>query len=373
MLKRKPISIVILFHNGASYLQACLHSLLNTVKSTDEIIVVVNNENRTVHDININKDRVNYLHFYENLGHGKAANKGIQLAKNEYIVITDHDIVFNKGWLDELWKFYHSDDKLGAVSCKIINTLNNKILDYGIAFSDFNFCHPFMDLHAAHPLTCVDRQTQMICTGGFLTQKSILETVSGFEENYGSLYTDLDICLKLNKANFKVGVSSKAVAYHFSGDLLKISRKYKSSFLKSDVKGAFMRKNADILETDLQNYYKFSAEYFNNNIGHFKKYFICNLMNVVNPVWYEEVLLSLGITRYDRIECATGERDAENIRLFETLGYDIMMLGVPIAYFVDRFSSLINNAFWWQERKVSSKDIIIDRNANIIAATDIIY
>lgn len=370
MQSREPISIIVLYHSGESYLKACLNSIVRTVRETDEILVIVNNENQTELTRKIFDNRISYYSFDKSLGHGKAANKGVELAKNEHIVIADHDLVFEQGWLDSLWRYYKNDKSLGGVCCKIINTLNNSVLDCGISFSGYNFSHPFMDLDAKHPLTCVDRNMQMICTGGFLTKKTYLKIVGGFNENFGTLYTDLDLSLKLKKFGFKVGVSASAIAYHFSGEFQQADKKYKSSFLKSDVKGVFMKENANTLEIDLQNYYQLSAEYFLQKNKKFRKYFICNLMNVVNPNWYENVMCKLGMTHFERLERATGLRDSENIRLFESLGYDIMKLGVPIAYFVDRFCSLKKNAYWWDERRISS-DIIIDRNANIVLVKDI--
>ena len=41
------------------------------------------------------------------------------------------------------------------------------------------------------------------------------------------------------------------------------------------------------------------------------------------------------------------------------------MLNVPIMYLVDRFICCKNNMIWWQSRDYS-RDIIVDRNANIL-------
>ncbi len=368
----ESLSIVIVYHEGISYLKACLHSVLSTVRESDEIILVVNNENMAVHQTDIFKNRVRYINYYENLGYAKAANEGVKACQHEYVIISDHDLVYQPGWLEALWKFYSSDSELGAVCCQIINPLSNNVLDYGIAFSEFNFAHPFMDLPLDHELVNVDRTAQMICAGGILVNKDTFQTVGGFDENFGSLYTDLDLCLRLKQKRLKVGVAAGAQAYHFAGEFAQAGKAYKASFLKADVKGAFMRKNAAILEIDLEKYFKISADYFFRKNGMFKQYFVCNMMNVVNPRLYEEVLLSLNATIYDRITRPSGSRDAENIRLFDTLGFDMMALGVPIAYLVDRYVSVIDNAFWWRERRSFLNDIVIDRNGNILSINEIL-
>ena len=212
----------------------------------------------------------------------------------------------------------------------------------------------------------------MICTGGFLIKKKDLVQVGGFEESFGTLYTDLDMCLKLKRAGLKVAAAAGALAYHFGGDFSLINRSYKEGHLKADVKGAFMRNNVDVLEPDMHDYYQMSAVYFKRAFGDFGKYFFCNMMNVVDPTWYEKIAQSNGAEKYDRIHRPSGYRDAANIGLFEILGYDLMSLGVPIAYFVDRYISITNNTFWWNERRGGKNDIVIDRNANILPVKAII-
>jgi len=366
-------SIIIPYHKGESYLKACLNSLVATTQPSDEILVVVNSADKTIHDLSLHSDRVTYLNIYEGIGHAKAVNEGVKFASHEYVIITDHDLVFQPGWIEALWKLYASDSSIGAVSCKVLNTRSQRVLDYGIAYTDFNLGHPFMDLPSNHPLVQEDRMAQMICTGGFLIKKRDLIQVGGFEESFGTLYTDLDMCLKLKRVGLKVAAAANALAYHFGGDFSLIKRSYKDGYLKADVKGAFMRNNADVLEPDMDDYYKMSAIYFKKTFGNFGKYFFCNMMNVVDPTWYEKVAQANGAEKYDRIHRPSSHRDAANIGLFEILGYDLMALGVPIAYFVDRFVCITNNTFWWNERRGGESDIVVDRNANILPVREVIY
>ncbi|MBL4744725.1 MAG: glycosyltransferase [Flavobacteriaceae bacterium] len=365
-------SIIVLYHSGESFLKVCLESIIRTAREKDEIIVVVNNKNEFYHNVDLFKERVRYLHFNEDLGHGKAANIGINEASNEYVILSDHDLVFFPNWIDSLWKLYDSNPLIAAVSCKVINTNNSAVQDFGIAYSDFNLGHPFMDLPMNHELVMKDNVAQMICTGGFMMKKYEFQRIGGFDEKFGTLYTDLDLCLRIKAMGKKVGAASNAIAYHFGGDNAMLNRNYKKSFLKADVKGVFMKKNADVIESDMSSYYQKSALYYNKKYGGFKKYFFCNMMNVVYPEWYEEIALSVGINSYDRITQSSGSRDENNNQLFETLGYDLMSLGVPILYFVDRFIGVKENFFWWEKRRRSNLDIVIDRNANILPISEVL-
>lgn len=254
-------SIIVPYHKGDSYLKLCLESLLYTVRPSDEIIVVINNEEPEIHKFKLNNSRIKYINYYENLGYAKAVNKGVLHAKNDYVIFCDYDLIFLSGWLEKSWKLFASDESIGATSCKLIDPYENKVLDFGIAFSGYNFAHPHLGLSPNHPLVRQNRIVQMGCTGGFLIAKSTFQTVGGFNEEFGTLYTDLDICLRLKSKGYVIGEVADAIAYHFGGDLVHDNRIYKQSYLKADVKGVFMKNNADVIVEDLSIYYKQSLAY----------------------------------------------------------------------------------------------------------------
>jgi GT2 family glycosyltransferase len=365
------LSIIVLYHSGKSHLKICLDSLIKTIRKEDEIIVVVNNIDEKEHAIDFHEKRIKYVNYYENLGHGKAANIGVEIATNDYVIIADHDLVFLPNWLENLWFFYNSDSNLKAVSCKIIDVLNKNILDFGIASSEYNFAHPHLGLPINHPLVQNNRYAQMVCTGGFLIHKTDFFSVNGFNAEFGTLYTDLDMCLRLKKRGYMVGAASKAIAYHFGSGLVQNTLSYKRSHLKADVKGVFMKNNALVIENDLIRYYEESFIHFISDRVPQKEFFFCNCMTVVNYLWYEELLKELGVRSLGSVYHSFPFRDVNQIDLFGIWGYNIMALGSPVAYFVDTFTSIKNNAYWWQER-VNKNDIVIDRNANILAIKDVI-
>ena len=357
------ISIIILYYNGKHYLEACLNSIMNTVRDTDEIIVFANNQDKDIHNIEFYKNRVKYVHIYESLGYGKAANKAIEYAKNDYVIFCDQDIVFYDNWLTNLWKSYSSEENIGIAGIKLINHLDNTILDFGIASSEYNFIHPNLGLNIDHPLVQSDREVQMVCSAVLLVNRKDFYKIGGFYEPFGTLYTDLDFCLRAKDIGLKVITSAKAIAYHFSGEYFQGIRNYKNN--KGDVKGVFMRKNALRIQDDADLFLRRSFGYLTNtDIFILPKYMFCNLMSITNYQYYEDIIFSFGIQSYGvyhkNIEC----KDLPHLDIFSMLGNNIMELGVDIIYFVDRFSSLRNNKFWWTHRK-SFNDLIVDRHANI--------
>lgn len=364
------ISIIILYYDGKQYLEACLNSIVNTVRDTDEIIVFINNPDKDIHNIEFYKDKIKYVHIYEALGYSRAANKAIEYAKNNYVIFCDQDIVFYDNWLANLWKSYSSKEDIGIAGIKLVNHLDNTVLDFGIASSEYNFIHPNLGLSINHPLTQSDREVQMVCSAVLLMSKEDFYKIGGFYEPFGTLYSDLDFCLRAKDVGLKVIVSANAIAYHFNGEYFQGTRNYKNN--KGDVKGVFMRKNAHRIQDDANLFLRRSFDYLANTDHYIlPKYMFCNLMSIANYQYYEDIISSFGVYSYGvyhrYIEC----RDMPHLDIFSILGNNIMELGVDIIYFVDRFSSLRNNKFWWENRK-SFNDLIVDRHSNICHVNDIL-
>lgn len=353
-------------------LRTCIESIKRSMRPEDEIIVVANNANTNeLYLGNILEDSlVNIQIVEENLGYGAAANLGANSASRDHIVFCDHDLIFCKNWIGALVDTYSSDPQIAGVSCKVINPHNYAIQDFGIAYSNYNGAHPSQDLPLNHPLVTEDRIAQTVCSGGFLISHKVFSNLGGFDQRFGTLYTDVDFCLNLKRNGLKVAACAEAVALHFGGESNRLpQRSYKNADIKADIKGHFMAKNADVLYIDLDTYYRKSVTHLTSQGYNLTRYLACNAMTVPDQDWYEDVISSEGARYYDRISYGGVVRDTEAIGLFELLGYDVLHTKVPVAYFVDRFLAIGINNYWWACREAYlDKDIIVDRNGNVLTA-----
>jgi GT2 family glycosyltransferase len=370
-LKKTPpsFSILVPYHNGKNFIKACLDSLINTIRQHDEIIVLINNSNKEFHTLSYHAERIKYIHIYENLGYGRAVNEAVKYAKHEHIIVCDQDIIVSNGWLVGIWKSFISEENVGAVGAKLLNHIDNTVLDFGIASSEYNYIHIHAGLPESHPLTQTDRDVQMVCSALLLMSKRQFELIGGFYEPFQTLYSDLDLCLRLKAQGLKIIASAETKAYHIGGDYYQLKREYKDYNLKSDVKSVFTKRNATELKNDVAHYIKSSFDYSLTSYDKSKEYFFCNMLSIFNYKFYEDVIISNGVRTYESIRISTANRDSSSLDLFAILGYNIMRIGVPIIYFVDRFTSLRDNYFWVSRRNIDS-DIIVDRHANVIMYRD---
>jgi len=103
----------------AGIFKTSLDSLIDSCRVNPvEIIVVDNGGSFDVSDFLKTKLDLGHIqcliHNSNNLHFGEARNQGYAMAKGEYIVISDNDILFNNGWLEGALDFLeaHPEDKI---------------------------------------------------------------------------------------------------------------------------------------------------------------------------------------------------------------------------------------------------------------------
>ena len=254
-------SIIITYHKNKDMLLYCLDRILKTTPNEVEILIIGNNINKSELDIDIPNSRCKYLKYPQNLQYPKALNLAVKQCDSEIITFVDSDIFVWDGWYEALHKTFANSDKIGAVGAKLINPLNNRIIDFGIMYSKYNSAHTMMGLLYNHPLSMTDRCVQAVCSAIMMTSKSIFEKVGGMDEDIPYSYTDCDYCFRLKNNGFETWVSAKALAYHKGGTDPNNS-KSAFSYYRLDAKGMYGMKDYSKITYDNIEWYKKSACYF---------------------------------------------------------------------------------------------------------------
>lgn len=125
------VSVIIPVYNVEKYLRECLDTVINQTLKDIEIICI--NDGSTDNSLNIlkeyaQKDDRFIIHTQENMGTGIARNKGIDLAKGEYIQFIDPDDWVELDMLERLYEFAKvNDSKIIKFNYKEYNDFSKKI------------------------------------------------------------------------------------------------------------------------------------------------------------------------------------------------------------------------------------------------------
>lgn len=366
-------SIIITYHKNKDMLYYCLKRILDTTTKEIEILIIGNNANASELNLEILDSRCKYYKFNTNMQYPKAINFGVSKCSGEIITFVDADIFVWDGWYEALLKCFLHKSNIGAVSAKLLNPLNSRILDFGIMYTRFNASHTMLGLKYDHPLAMHDRKVQTVCSAILMTRKSIFEQVGGLDEEIPYSYTDCDYCFRLRDSGFESWVASNSCAFH-KGSTSSINSKTDFSYYRLDAKGIYGMKDYNKFIYDTWDWYKISIDYFKKaGFEISSKYFLVDLSTMYDRTnYYSMIIENLGIQFLDILECPDTIRDNEHIVLYEKISFNYIDLSSPIIYFVDTFVGLFNNRLWFDLRDIS-KDLVIDRHGNIITLKEIAY
>ena len=129
------ISVIILTYNSLRFIKTCLDSLFIQDSSDLEVIVVDNGSlDGTVEFVQKYYPQVKLIRNKSNLGTCKARNQGIILAKGEWVLTLDCDVVLERDFLKvtrDLISSIH-DSRVGMIQPKMFMKDQKTIYSYGI-------------------------------------------------------------------------------------------------------------------------------------------------------------------------------------------------------------------------------------------------
>lgn len=373
MVTKENLAIVIPFHKNQEMLRLSLRTLESSLHGhRPQIIIVANNNNVNALSL-AEKDFEAYdIHrINKNLFWPGAINYGARCTDREYLLFCDPDLFYTENWLDNLLHCAHQHKNAGVLSSKLINPLNNRIMDFGMGYNHFNTIHIGKGLPYNHPSASEDRRVQAACGAVFLTPHELFDKVNGIDTTMPYIYCDNDYSVKLSELGYETWVSSQSVVYH-KGDTDDRNSKYENfRYLREDSKASFYAKNINKIKIDISDCFIHIYRWIATTNYRFQPgYYLYNFCTLLDSEDYICLLPSFGISIVNRKNITLEQRDCPQINLCDYIPARMIYSNMPFVYFVDTFTSLYNNELYFHLRDVS-KDIVIDRQCNIIFMSDI--
>ena len=229
------ISVVIVNYNVLDALDYCLLSVYqaNTGNRVLEVFVVDNHSvDGSVEMVRSKYPDVHLLINKKNIGYAKANNVALRQARGKYILILNPDTILEEGTYEKMINFIESNEKVGAVSSKLIRA--NGELDYACkrSFPSFKVALPRLlglsklfphnKLFGKYNLTYLDEnktwEVEAICGAFMFIPSAVLKEVGLFDEEYFMYGEDLDLCYRIGKKGYKIYYYPEVHTIHLKGE-----------------------------------------------------------------------------------------------------------------------------------------------------------
>lgn len=264
------VSIVIPTYNCGKYIQRCIESVLaQTYSNLDIIIIDDGSTDQTALICKNYSDKLTYM-YQENSGPAVARNKGIGLAKGEYITFVDADDYIDADYIQIMMNLINKfNTKIAMCSCLKTSGVQS------ISMSDTQNEELIIDAEAALENLFYKKKITPYAIGKIYASEIIGERLFPVDLRLGE---DLQFIYEILKKGYSVAYTSLRPYFYCQN------------------------------ETSITHNFKLSVA-----AAHWKQ--LCNILNESNDELEKAVISRLFIVAYDFLSQMPKDKECENFRL----------------------------------------------------------
>jgi O-antigen biosynthesis protein len=224
--KEKPsISILVPFRDQADITRRCVDAVLaKTRYPTYEIVLVDNwsiqDSTRRYCDALRNEPRVRQVRIEEDFNYSRINNLAAATCASDYLLFLNNDVfIQQEDWLDRLVAEALADPAVGGVGAKLLYP-NGTVQHAGVVLGVGGVAdHAFRGLGADEPgyafRAALAQQLSAVTAACLLCRAPAFREVGGFDEDKLKVtFNDVDLCLRLGQAGWKIIYTPSVVAEH---------------------------------------------------------------------------------------------------------------------------------------------------------------
>jgi len=227
------LSIIIVAYKSRDELHACLGSLPPVLLGRRVEVCVVNNSpgDGVAEWIGRAFPAARYVEPGENLGFGRANNLGYAATSAECVLFLNPDTIVHAPALEHCVRRARDEVKLGLISPRLEQADGAMDLACRRSIPSLwdGFCRasglaarfPRTALFAGYNLTHLpaDGTYEVGAINGafMLGRRAVFERVGGFDENFFMYGDDLDLCIRMVQAGYRIVYDGRVVVTHLNG------------------------------------------------------------------------------------------------------------------------------------------------------------
>lgn len=239
LLDPMKLSIVIVNYNVRSYLEQCLHTVLEALKGMDGEVFVVDNQSTdgSVEMVREHFPDVTLIANQENVGFSRANNQAIRSAKGEYVLLLNPDTVVGEDVFHKVVSFMDEHPQCGGLGVKMIDGTGRFLPESKrglptpkVAFFKiigltrlFPKSRIFGRYHLGHLPENEAAPIEILSGACMLLRKKTLDEVGLLDESFFMYGEDIDLSYRITLGGYQNWYLPDARIIHYKGESTKKS------------------------------------------------------------------------------------------------------------------------------------------------------
>ena len=154
----------------------------------------------------------------ENLGYAKSNNRAAAEARGDYLILLNNDLVLQRGWFESMHAVAASSLCKRVVGNVQISRITGAVDHAGKFFDDGgdlrHFGQFYQELFPWNPPLDF-AEFPSVTAACWMVEKSVFDSLGGFDEGYVNGFEDDDFCLRASEAGCRIGVALRSWVYHY--------------------------------------------------------------------------------------------------------------------------------------------------------------
>ena len=223
------VSAIVVSYNTRDDLRRCLEALLAQTGVSLDVIVVDNaSTDGSVDAVRARFPEVRITPNDANLGFSRANNLGLRAAHGPYVLVVNSDCEVRPGGVGTLCKILEARPDVAIVGPRTVGTDGSPQVSFGPSLTPLAEWRQSRlvrgvkageatALSRASALAQREQEPDWVSASCFLARREALDAVGGFDESFFLYEEDVDLCLRVRRAGWRVVYTPTAEVVHHLG------------------------------------------------------------------------------------------------------------------------------------------------------------